>query len=102
MTRFKIGARVELRHEVERFPHFVVAAGEQGTVSYNHQDEHGGTIAVRMDNPIDGADEWNNEVQWNTCLPTGIKEPRCVKGRWKFLDLDAMVASDLMHLGDKQ
>ena len=72
MTRLKIGERVELRHEVERFPHFVVAAGEQGTVSYNHQDEHGGTIAVRMDNPIDGAEEWNNEVQWDAAIVNGV------------------------------
>ena len=69
---FKEGERVELRHDVDRYPHFVADAGEHGTVSYTHEDAHGGTIAVRMDNPINGAEEWNNEVQWDAAIVNGV------------------------------
>ena len=86
---FKEGERVELKHDVDRRPHFVAEAGEQGTVSYTHDDAHGGTIAVRMDTHIDGAEEWNNEVQWDAAIVNGV-----------LVSANVLSARDLTHIDD--
>lgn len=57
-----VGARGRLRQAVDRFPHFVVEAGSMGTVTL----ATGSLIALRMDEPLPGAEEWDNEVCW-TC-----------------------------------
>ena len=62
MTKLVIGDRVVLTEDVERFPHFIAAAGSIGTVS--HLD--GDCLCVKMDKLIPGAEEWDNEVVWNT------------------------------------
>jgi len=54
------GDRVRLIHEVWRYPHFIAEIGEAGTVTEASAD----LVAVRMDTPICGAEEWGNEVHW--------------------------------------
>ena len=93
---YKIGQRVALRRDVDRYPHFIAKAGQRGTVSYNYQDDHGGTIAIRMDNTIthpddDGVErpaaaEWNNEIQWDAFMDAA------------YPTLDALVDADVEKL----
>lgn len=54
------GTRVRLKRDVDRYPHFVAPEGAEGTVTKNWDD----LIAVKLDEDLDGADEWDNEVQW--------------------------------------
>lgn len=56
-----VGQRVTLKRDVERFPHFIARAGLTGTVSTSVAGEF---LSVRMDAPLDGAEDWDNEVQW--------------------------------------
>jgi hypothetical protein len=60
-ARLRPGLRVQLRQDVERFPHFIAKAGLKGTVHFANDD---GTVCVRMDERLPGAEEWQNEVQW--------------------------------------
>lgn len=55
-----VGLRVELVRDVDRYPDFQVAKGAQGTIVYADPD----FIRVRMDETIEGADPWDNEVHW--------------------------------------
>jgi hypothetical protein len=54
-----VGERAKLRRLVERFPHFWVAAGAEGTIT-----EATELIALKMDEHVDGAEEWDNELCW--------------------------------------
>jgi hypothetical protein len=56
------GSRVELVVDVDRYPHFVAPAGSTGTV-VDHGDPQI-VLAVRLDEPLAGAEEWDNEVHW--------------------------------------
>ena len=64
----ELGARVRFLRNVERFPHFVVKAGETGVVANNC----GGCYAVRLDRHEPGADGWGNEVLWNKADPLDL------------------------------
>ena len=68
---FAIGQRVRLRHDVDRFPHFIAAAGSTGTVVDVAGDMS--IFAVRLDEPLAGAEEWDNEVHWY--IENGDDEP---------------------------
>lgn len=54
------GTRVRFVREVERYPHFVVPEGRTGTVTVSDDNE----IRVRLDEALEGADEWADEVHW--------------------------------------
>lgn len=54
------GERFVLTADVERHPHFVAARGSKGTVA----DVSCGAISLRLDDPLPGAEEWDNEVVW--------------------------------------
>lgn len=54
------GARVRLTRDVDRYPHFVAPKGAEGTITKNWDD----LIAVKLDEHLEGAEEWDNEVQW--------------------------------------
>ncbi len=58
--RPKVGARVRLRQDVDRYPHFIAREGSTGVVS--HSDDE--NFWVKLDDHLDGAEEWDNEVQW--------------------------------------
>lgn len=60
MNGFVEGERVELTRDVERYPHFIAPEGARGTVVHVSPEQ----FSVRMDEPIEGAEEWDNEVCW--------------------------------------
>ena len=57
----KLGSRVRLTRDVERFSDFLVKAGALGVCTCAND---GGKIAVRMDDYIEGAQHWQNEIWW--------------------------------------
>ncbi len=63
---FPVGSRVVLARDVERFPHFVAPAGASGTVTVNDVTPPSAELllCVRLDEPLQGAEEWRNEVAW--------------------------------------
>lgn len=65
---FAVGDKVRLTRHVERYPHFYAEAGMEGKVVLSNEE----MICVRMDLPIPGAQEWDNEVHWY--LPNGDGE----------------------------
>lgn len=56
-----VGRRVELVRDVERYPDFIAERGRTGTIVRWEPD----MIAVRMDEPLKGSEEWDNQVHWN-------------------------------------
>jgi len=57
---YKENTRVELKRDVERFPHFIAKKGMKGTVILNDND----TIAVKLDEKLIGCEEWDNCIEW--------------------------------------
>lgn len=57
----KVGSRIRLIRDVERFSDFIVKAGSYGVCT--HANERG-LIKARMDEKIEGAKEWDNAIQW--------------------------------------
>jgi len=57
-----LGSRGRLRRSVDRFPHFVAQAGATGTVT----EATDSLIALRLDESLPGAEEWDNEVCWTS------------------------------------
>jgi hypothetical protein len=55
------GARVRLLHDVDRYPHFLAPAGSRGTVAMSD----GEIFSVRLDEPLAGAEAWDNEIVWS-------------------------------------
>lgn len=91
-----VGSRVELTHDVERYPHFVAAAGSTGTV-VDIGDPN--IYAVRLDEPLAGAEEWSNEVHW--ILDTGDDPSGAVRSlatAADFVNLDALYAANIREL----
>ena len=60
----KPGLRVRLARDVDRYPHFIARAGATGTVT-----EIGDVVRVHMDEPIEGCEEWDNDIEW--CAAAG-------------------------------
>lgn len=58
-TEINVGDRIELTEWVERFPSFQVPPGATGVVT-----DAGALVSIKMDNPIAGCEEWDNEVQF--------------------------------------
>lgn len=54
------GSRVRLKRDVERYPHFVAPEGLTGTVVECEEE----IVSVRLDEPVEGAEEWDNQVHW--------------------------------------
>lgn len=52
------GDRVELSRDVERYPHFIAPEGSTGVLV--QLDE----AVVRLDEDLEGAEEWDNKVLW--------------------------------------
>jgi len=57
-----VGSRGRLRRPVDRFPHFVAEAGASGTVT----EATDSLIALKLDESLPGAEEWDNEVRWTS------------------------------------
>lgn len=70
---FEEGKRVRLRHDVDRYPHFIAPKGAVGTIVTAKRD----IFAVKLDETLSGAEEWANEVHWyplNGDVPTADLE----------------------------
>jgi len=57
-----LGSRGRLRRSVDRFPHLVAQAGATGTVT----EATDSLIALRLDELLPDAGEWDNEVCWTS------------------------------------
>ena len=68
---FKMGDRVVLLQDVERFPHAIVAEGATGTVA----EVERGHLAVVLDDIVEGLEEWDNWLIW---CDTGDADMDCV------------------------
>lgn len=60
-NRPAVGARVLFVDQLDRYPFFTVPAGATGVVTNSDDDYY----AVKVDQPIAGAEEFDNEVIWS-------------------------------------
>ena len=60
--RVKVGDRVELARDVDRFDAFIAKEGLRGTISEISER----CVSVRLDEPLAGAEEWDNNVIWGS------------------------------------
>jgi len=58
----RVGTRIRLIRDVERFPFFIATAGLEGVITENSAEK----IAAKMDRKLGGAEAWNNEIHWET------------------------------------
>ena len=56
----EVGSRARLLRVVERFPHFLIKEGATGRITEATES----LIALRMDEFVPGAEEWDNELYW--------------------------------------
>ena len=69
-----VGTRVRLRHDIDRYPHFIAPAGSLGTVVCNDNPY---VFSVQLDLNLAGAEDWDNCVQWandDLGIDTGMPE----------------------------
>jgi hypothetical protein len=59
------GQRVQLREEVNRYPHFIAPKGATGTITEATTD----SVAITMDERLEGAEEWANAIVWDVRNP---------------------------------
>ena len=60
--RVKVGDRVELARDVDRYDAFIAREGLRGTIS--EISEH--VVTVLLDEHLQGAEEWDNNVCWGS------------------------------------
>lgn len=60
-TSIQVGTRFRLTSPVDRFPDFLAQVGMTGRIVVNQ-----GIISGKMDQPIQGAEQWGNEIYWDT------------------------------------
>jgi hypothetical protein len=56
-----VGERFVLICDVDRYPHFIAARGSEETIT----DVSQGVVSLRLDDPLPGAEEWDNEIVWS-------------------------------------
>jgi hypothetical protein len=56
---------VRLTVDVERFPHFLAKKGLTGIVLDTNASDWPKSIAVKMDEPLEGCEEWDNTILWS-------------------------------------
>lgn len=57
------GQRVRLKRDVDRYPSFIARKGLVGTIVSTPGPDHM-NLAVKMDEHLNGAEEWDNEIHW--------------------------------------
>jgi hypothetical protein len=62
-----VGNRFRLTRDVDRFPDFMARAGLTGTVTITK-----GGVWAKMDQHIPGAEEWDNQLYWETASEFGL------------------------------
>jgi hypothetical protein len=63
-----VSERFILTRDVERYPHFIAAAGSKGTIVEATPE----AVSLRLDDPQPGAEEWDNEIVWSAELGQDI------------------------------
>ena len=58
------GDKVRLTVDVERYPHFIARKGMTGIVLDTHTSDYPSAIAVKLDQHLDGCEEWDNTLLW--------------------------------------
>lgn len=61
MRHLTVGTRVRLALDIDRFPYFTAKAGATGIVVAAEP----ALVAVKLDEKIVGAEDWDNEVHWD-------------------------------------
>lgn len=56
----RLGEKVQLKNDIERYPHFYLNKGMTGIVVRITKE----LIAIKMNKKIVGMEEWNNELQF--------------------------------------
>jgi hypothetical protein len=59
------GDRVRLTVDVDRYPHFLAKKGLTGIVLDTNASDWPKSIAVKMDEPLEGCEEWDNTILWS-------------------------------------
>ena len=62
--RIATGDRVRLTGDVERYPHFIAKKGMTGIVLDTDASDYPEAIAVKLDQHLDGCEEWDNTLLW--------------------------------------
>lgn len=61
---FRQGEKVRLKRDVDRFPHFLAPTGLIGNVLQVTENR----LIVKMDQPLPGAEDWENCIHWEDRL----------------------------------
>ncbi len=61
IEKYSVGQQIELKRDIDRLPHFVVAKGTIGTVCIVYPEQ----LWVKMDKVIKGAKIWGNCIVWD-------------------------------------
>jgi hypothetical protein len=64
---FAVGQRVRFARAVDRYPHFLVEEGREGEVAWAD-----GSLCVRVDGHLEGAQEWGNCVVWYPSMDDSV------------------------------
>lgn len=59
-SQLVVGSRVKLLTDVDRYPEFIARKGATGSVVLVKRRR----LSVKMDKPIEGAEEWDNTIHW--------------------------------------
>lgn len=92
-TEVRKGMRIITKHAVDRFPDFIVPKGRTGTVTMLGERE----VWVKFDEPIKGAEEWQNHVYWSDDLGRidgSEQREEVLKKRLRFFFQDVEVIHD--------
>ena len=77
------GTRVVLTRDVDRYPFFLAEAGMRGVVTTAQP----GNVWVRLDRPLRGAEDWDNEIQWDESSVTDFANDVRIAEAVRELDL---------------
>lgn len=78
LESISVGTRIRLIRDVYRFPDFIAHRGNIGVVTnyfvtFSSSGTVFTTINASMKDPMEGAEEWNNELIWNFSSPSSMK-----------------------------
>lgn len=85
-----VGQRVRFLHDTDRYPHFIIPAGREGTITEVSRDPGTSGVVIKVDGPdipgLHDDDEWPGEFQWAIddeieCLPRAFVVVDPIDGR---------------------